>query len=224
MTGVRDFEHFTAFDAAPRRLYECIGSHILSLVLIIGSYFRNQEPARRGRDTAGGPVDARDLFDPDFFRKTLSGVLEQYYQGFTGNRFRDVFPLDLDNLTGRLIDEMGVDRHMEEILRVAEQTAMTAAEFSSFLRERGFTEAEISEMQQGERDIPILTGPHLGGFNQGISVPELIEFTAMAAALCVSDRFCNEKSGRCPAGCVFAEHPSQNIRDHRGSGSQTPPR
>ena len=31
-------------------------------------------------------------------------------------------------------------------------------------------------------DIPLTTGPHLGGFNQQISLPELIEFVAAASA------------------------------------------
>ena len=78
---------------------------------------------------------------------------------------------------------------MEEILRVAEQTAMTDAAFFDFLKSRGFDERQILEIEKGRQDIPILTGPHLGGFNQPISVPELIEFTGAASALCVADRY-----------------------------------
>lgn len=193
-TGIRDFEHFTLFDGPSRRLYEFIGSHILSLVLIAGSYFRNRDTRRKGLDASGQPVDARDLFDAALFKKTVTAIFENYYQGFTGKAFMEVFPLDLDGLTNRLIEEMGVDRHMEEILRIAEQNAMTEAEFSDFLTGRGFSGETVSLMKKGEKDIPILTGPHLGGFNQRISVPELIEFTAAAAALCISDRYCHEKS------------------------------
>jgi hypothetical protein len=88
-----------------------------------------------------------------------------------------------------LIDEMGVDRYMEEILRVAEQIAMTDAAFYDFLADRGFSEEQIEKFEKGRADIPILTGPHLGGFNQTISVPELIEFTGATSALCVADRY-----------------------------------
>jgi hypothetical protein len=35
----------------------------------------------------------------------------------------------------------------------------------------------------------MMTGPHLGGFNQRISLPELIHFTGTAASYCIGDRY-----------------------------------
>ena len=61
------------------------------------------------------------------------------------------------------IEEMGVDRHMEEILRKAEQNIMSDQAFVDFLISRGFDKSQIAQMEKGEKDITILTGPHLGG-------------------------------------------------------------
>ncbi len=192
-TGIRDFEHFMAFSDSDRRLYELIGSHIFSLVLVSGSYFRNADPGRVGRDAAGRPVDARDLFDPVLLETTVTHIFKNYYKGFTGTAFQGTFPMDLGRISARLVEEMGVDRHMEEILRVAEQNVMNAAEFHTFLASRGMTDAVIRDFEKGKNDITILTGPHLGGFNQPLSLPELTEFTAASAALCISGRYTGKK-------------------------------
>ncbi len=188
-TGIRDFEHLVSFADSPRKLYGHIGTHLFSLLLVIGSYFRNLEPDRRGVDGNGNPVDARDLFDPDLAERTVESVFIQYYEGFTGKAFSGDLPAASRKLVLRMIAEMGVDHHMEEVLRVADQKSMTKTEFASFLNSRGLGAEEIKRMQQGARDIAILTGPHLGGFNQRISLPELIDFTAAAAARCVADRY-----------------------------------
>jgi len=156
---------------------------------VAGSYFRNQEAGLVGLDDEGNPVDARHLFDARLFGETVNSIFLNYYEGFTETKFCGPLPMDLDAFVCRLIDEMGVDRHMEEILRVAEQTAMTDTAFFDFLESRGFSEGQIREFEKGRHDIPILTGPHLGGFNQPISVPELIEFTGAVSALCVADRY-----------------------------------
>jgi len=193
-TGIRDFEHFISFSGSSRKLYQHIGTHVLSLVLVAGSYFRNLEAGLVGLDHNGQPVDARHLFDPGLFVETVRSIFLNYYKGFTRTEFCGPLPFDLDTLVSRLIDEMGVDRYMEEILRVAEQTAMTDAAFVDFLADRGFSEEQIAIFEKGRADIPILTGPHLGGFNQSISVPELIEFTGTTSALCVADRYCLIKS------------------------------
>ena len=74
---------------------------------------------------AANPVDARHLFDARLFTETVRSIFLNYYKGFTGVSFCGPLPVDLDAFVCRLIDEMGVDRHLEEILRVAEQTAMT---------------------------------------------------------------------------------------------------
>lgn len=188
-TGIRDFEHFISFSGSSRKLYQYIGSHVLSLVLVAGSYFRNLEAGLVGLDDNDQPVDARHLFDAGLFAETVRSIFLNYYKGFTGTDFCGPLPFDLDAFVSRLIDEMGVDRYMEEILRVTEQNAMTNAAFVDFLADRGFSEKQIEKYEKGRADIPILTGPHLGGFNQAISVPELIEFTGATSALCVADRY-----------------------------------
>ena len=192
-SGIRDFEHFISFNGSSRKLYEFIGTHIFSLILIAGSYFRNHDICKMGFDDSENPIDARNLFDKSLFKKTVRQLFTNYYKGFTGKTFTETFPMDLDRFITRLIDEMGVDRHMEEILRITEQKTMSETNFFEFLSVRGFKAEQINQMEKGKKDITILTGPHLGGFNQPISIPELIEFTAAAAALCISDRYCHLK-------------------------------
>ncbi len=192
-SGIRDFEHLIAFDGPARRRYEHIGAHPFSLILVAGSYCRNHDETRTGLDAQGQPVDARDLFDRAWLRDVLNDVFCNYYEGFTGQPFSGPPPCDLDLLSRRLVEEMGVDRHMEEILRVAEQEAMTPGEFHDFLGLRGFDPQTIQGMKKGERDILILTGPHLGGFNERISVPELTRYAAALSARCIMDRYCRQR-------------------------------
>jgi hypothetical protein len=137
-------------------------------------------------------VDARHLFDRRWLEQTLEAVFFSFYEGFTGHSYSGPLPFDADRLSRRLVDEMGVDRHMEEVLRVAEQTAMSWDEFADFLTERGIDQETVFTMEKGAADIRILTGPHLGGFNQRISIPELIEYTASVSALSILDRYCRK--------------------------------
>ena len=190
VSGLRDFEHFAA--VAGRRRYEVIGSHLISLLLVAGSYFRQKAPRRVGFDTAGRPVDARDLFDRGLLKTIVAEIWQSYAEGFSGAAPAESPPHIPANLIDRMIDEMGVDRHMEEILRVADQEAMSRPMFLSFLQSRGFSLAQSQGLTQGRADIPLMTGPHLGGFNQPISLPELIDFAAAGAAHCVAERFRNE--------------------------------
>jgi hypothetical protein len=94
-----------------------------------------------------------------------------------------------------MIEEMGVDRHMEETIRVADQQALTDREFRSFLIDRGVEEGKIGSLSRGVEDVVIHSGPHLGAFNSRISLPELIEFTASASALCVAGKYWQERYG-----------------------------
>lgn len=190
--GIRDFEHFIFFDGPSRRLYDLIGAQVLSLILVAGSYLRNHDASLRGLDAEGQPVDARHLFDRRWMKQTLEVVFFSFYEGFTGHRYTGPLPFNGERLSRRLIDEMGVDRHMEEVLRVAEQAAMSWDEFADFLTERGFDRETLSTMEKGAGDIRLLTGPHLGGFNQRISIPELIEYTAAVSALSILGRYCRE--------------------------------
>jgi hypothetical protein len=185
LTGIRDFEHLVSLDGSDRNLYRYVGTHLLSLVLVIGSYFRNHDAGRVGLTAEGNPVVARVHVDRGFFMELLQGVFSSYYQGFVGTPFPGETPLDFEKLTGRMIEEMGVDRRMEEILRAADQEEMSDEEFLSFLRENGYAAAECKAQLKGAGDLVLRTGPHLGGFNQGISVPECTEAVASMSALCI---------------------------------------
>jgi len=191
LTGLRDFEHFAPLEKSPRKLYQHIGNHILSLILITGSYFRNKDFERSGFTDAGEPVDTRDLFNEPLLKKLLEKIFLMYYQSFTGNSFHGDVPFDIPTLTNRIIEEMGVDSYMEEFLRLADQKEMTDNEFSNYLIHTGHSAKEISQIKKGVKDITVYTGPHLGRFNNSISIPELIEYTATASAFCIAGRYIN---------------------------------
>lgn len=203
LTGIRDFEHFISFKGFGHDLYRYIGSHMLSLLLATGSYFRNKNRSKVGFDKHGKPVDARDLFDKRVLKEIILGVFLSYYQGFVQREFSGKVPVDLDKLASRMIEEMGVDRHMEEILRVADQKEMTDDQFRHFLRQRGYHDEDIDGLQRGVEDMVIYSGPHLGGFNEGISLPELIESVETMSALCVAGGYWQEhfKSSWSPNIC-----------------------
>ena len=192
LTGIRDFEHFISFKGLGRDLYRHIGSHMLSLLLVAGSYFRNKNRSKVGFDKHGKPVDARGLFNKRVLKEIVCGVFLRYYHGFVETKFVGGIPLNFDRLVSRMVEEMGVDRHMEEILRVADQKEMTDEEFRHFLIQRGYPDEEISELQKGVKDIVIHSGPHLGGFNESISLPELIQSVETMSALCVAGRYWRE--------------------------------
>ena len=83
---------------------------------------------------------------------------------------------------------------MEEIFRATDQQEMSDDEFNKFLLDRGHTENSLNGLSKGLEDITIMTGPHLGGFNQRISLPELIHFTGTAASYCISGRYIVDQS------------------------------
>lgn len=192
-SGLRDFEHLAPIPAGKNSLYKAIGDHILGLTLVAGSAFRLKNPSLMGVDPDGRPVDARSLFDKDLFTDVLGAIFRQYYHGFTGAPHPGPDPFDLRALAGTLIDAMGVDRHMFELLRVVDQEPMSEDQFRRFVAERGLSAEEAAALVKGREDIPLPTGPHLGEFNGRISVPELLEFTACCAAACISGRFFLEK-------------------------------
>ena len=189
LTGIRDFEHFTSFNGLGRKLYYHIGTQILSLLLATGSYFRSKDIGRVGFDRQGKAVDARDLFDKPFFEELVRGIFLSYYNGFTGKGLKGDTPCDFDLLTSRMIEEMGVDRHMEEVLRIVDQRQMTDEDFRNFLARTGYPEEDIRSLKKGVEDITVYTGPHLGGFNERISLPELIESVGAMSALCIAGRY-----------------------------------
>jgi len=192
LSGIRDFEHFESVSGSARGLYRAIGTHLLGLILVAASFFRHKEPDRVGFDASGGPVDVRHLFDPSLFEVLVKGIFRHYYAGFVGREFPAGAPIDVGRLVSRMIEEMGVDRHMEETLRTADQENMSDIAFREHLLERGLSDEEISGLRRGEREIVLHTGPHLGGFNQPISLPELIHFMETSAAICVAHRYLHQ--------------------------------
>ena len=193
ITGIRDFEHLISYQGSSLDLYTHIGRQILSLVLVTGSYFRNFEADKVGFDEYGKPVDVRHLFDKSFLKDLLQGICQEYYNGFVEEKFCGDLPFDIEELSARMIEEMGVDRYMEEMLRVADQAEMTEKEFRELLVERGCSPEAIESLQKGAGDISIQTGPHLGGFNQRISLPELIQCLGVVSAYCIGGRYLRGK-------------------------------
>ena len=193
ITGVRDFEHFISYQGSRLELYRHIGRQILSLVLVTGSYFRNFEADKVGFDRHGKPVDVRYLFDKPFLQELLQSIFQEYYNGFVEEKFCGDIPFNIEQLSARIIEEMGVDHYMDESLRVADQREMTEKEFVDFLSARGCSKEEIEAFNKDAADITIQTGPHLGGFNQRISLPELIQSVAVASSYCVAGRYLAER-------------------------------
>jgi hypothetical protein len=185
-TGLRDFEHLAPLADGGLSLYRCIGTHFLSLLLVLGSYFRSRAPARLGTDPTGAPVDVRGLFDPQLMRDTILDVFSMYCEGLTGQQPRFPLPVDVENLVLRMIEEMGVDRHMTEILRKADQMQMSEDAFTRFLARRG---KDAAGVKKAADDIVLETGPHLGAFNETISLPELIRAVEAFSGLAVAARF-----------------------------------
>ena len=191
-SGIRDFEHFELYNGPAKKAYSSMGAQLLSLFLVAGSYFRMKESGRVGFEADGRPVDVRKLFDKQLLSEVIQGVFRHYYRGFVGKSFTGILPFDVSHLAGRMVNEMGVDRHMDETLRVADQQEMTENAFVDFLLERGMSMSRAKGMRKGEGDITLQTGPHLGGFNQPISIPELIEAVGTMAALFIYGRYRNE--------------------------------
>jgi hypothetical protein len=185
-SGPRDFEHIEQIDNGPR-LRHYIGEHLLSFILVIGSFFRNKAPDRRGLTPDATPEDTRDLFDRAAFESMIADVSENYFKGLCKTGLPHELLQTIPRLTGALIQTMGYDEHMVEVLRIQDQNRMTREQYQEFLNQRG-----VKNMPpKGQADIPLSTGPHLGGFNQSISVPELIEYLFRFSALAVSHCFLN---------------------------------
>ena len=98
----------------------------------------------------------------------------------------------IKGLVADLIEKMGRDEHMEERFRIQDQEQLDPAAFNRFLQDRGVETPE--QYTKGEDEIVLNTGPHLGGFNQAISVPGLIEFLFCVSGLIVSERYLNTLS------------------------------
>jgi len=183
-SGPRDFEHLIPEENS-KKMGHYIGEHLLSFILVIGSFFRNKAPQRRGMDENNVPCDTRDLFSPTLFRELVDGVCRAYFKGLVQTPCPQNIDLSPLPLIESLITAMGLDVHMEEILRARDQGDMSDDGFKAFLRERGIT----GQIMKGKEDLVLNTGPHLGEFNQPISVPLLIEHLFRFSAFCTAHLF-----------------------------------
>jgi hypothetical protein len=203
ISGLRDFEHLEPAGKDPFKRYLIMGSHVFSLVLVAGSYFRRQAPALVGLDTDGRPVDVRDRFDRPLFARIIRSVSENYGNGFNGRGHPLNPPVCPESLAMDLVEAMGVDRDMSETVRAADQKHPTNRPSLPVDPDNG---AEGAPHAQGDgTDKVLITGPHLGGFNQALPVPDLVRFTGGTAALSIAGRFRQERSlpesrSRKPAG------------------------
>ena len=82
-------------------------------------------------------------------KEIIQGVFHHYYSGFVGEPFKGALPISFSVLADRMVDEMGVDRFMEEILRAADQQEMTDNAFVDFLVERRVPMAEVEKIEKG---------------------------------------------------------------------------
>jgi hypothetical protein len=192
ISGLRDFEHLEIFDGSRRNLYRHMGSHFLSLLLVAGSFFRNKDRSKAGLDENGNPVDVRHLFDRQVLRSMIRSIFKNYFTGFAQKPPTDPPPLNVARLAERMITEMGVDRHMTELLRAVDQRGLTDVQFYGFLEDKRYRNRQLEAVKRGEKDILITSGPHLGDFNRQICLPELIESVAAMSAVCVAGRFMRE--------------------------------
>jgi len=199
LSGLRDFEHLAPCGGGGRCLYRHIGTHFLSLLLVAGSWFRCKDGAKKGWDENGQPVDARHLFDRQLLATMIREIFQNYFSGFTEREATVPLPLDAGRLVDRMITEMGVDRYMTELLRRADQKAVTDGQFLEFLESKGYSAEQLATVVRGEKDILIASGPHLGDFNRQISLPELIEGVAAMSAVCIAGRYAHQNQHRFPA-------------------------
>ena len=201
ITGVRDFEHFISWqiDSLPlmyqdhSNLYYPVGTQLLSLLLISSSYFRNKDRARAGFDRDGNPIDVRNLFNKELLNELIAGIFKEYYRGFVEEVYEKDLPFDLASLAENIIEQMGIDRHMEETFRREDQREMSDKKFKAFLEESGFSKEEIAGFNKDQQNITIYTGPHLGRFNRAISLPEMTRAIERMSALMITGKYRHEK-------------------------------
>ena len=191
LSGLRDFEHLVpAASMRQGAVYQNMGNQILSLLLVAGSHFRSLSGAEALLPQTTGQ-DHRPLFDIEAVETMITAILNGYYQGYTHTQAPFPGTAKKKALAKRMVEEMGINHHMDELLRARDQEEMNAEAFEHFLMDRGYSQERARSTPKGAADIRLLTGPHLGPFNGKISCPELIECTATLASLAMSHGFLN---------------------------------
>ena len=184
--GIRDLEHLEQRRWNYQEFEHAVGTELFSLCLIIGSYFRNRDRSRVGHAMGGNITNAQYLFDRELLKEALTAALSSYHEGLFGRGLSSP-AVDLDNLSDRMINCMGVDWHMTEVLRAATQQAMPDQEFQDYLKKSGYSEGEIKKFIRGTADVALTTGPHLGEFGGALSIPELIDMIEIMSGLFSSE-------------------------------------
>ena len=188
LSGLRDFEHLEPWSGYPRHLFRELGTQIMSLVLAIGGWFRLKDPQLMGLTSQGEPVDARHLFDHSLFVHFLKTVVREFSSGFQGKALNSD-KIRYETCVDQLIEALGVDRHMTEVLRTQDQLGYDPKSFRALLGAKALDPEGVECLLPGEHDVTLITGPHLGEFNSRISVPELTSFTASVSGLCIAQAY-----------------------------------
>jgi len=103
VSGIADFEHISFCpQISATELRHRMGDHLLSMSLVLGSYFRN-----RGR------------FDPEAMSAALKAIFGTYYRALASGRSPLDECIDWDRLATRMIEEMEGDKYMVALVRGA---------------------------------------------------------------------------------------------------------
>ena len=197
-TGIRDFEHFISWGVDDPHfrhqgrtgLYRYMGEHLLSLILIAGSYFRNKNRKMVGFDNGGNFINARGLFDRKLFKEIIRQIFLHYYHGFVGKEYENDFPFNLDIFVQKIIEEMGVDKYMEDVFRKYFQEILQEERIKDILSSSGYSKKDVQNFGRCKRDILVLNGPHLQSAKFSVQIfSEIIDVLEIEAALCVIGRY-----------------------------------
>ncbi len=103
VSGIADFEHISFRpQISITELRHRMGDHLLSMSLVLGSYFRN-----------------RGWFDPEAMSAALRAVFGTYYRALASGRSPLDECVDWDRLATRMIEEMEGDKYMVALVRGA---------------------------------------------------------------------------------------------------------
>jgi hypothetical protein len=187
--GLRDFEHLESHFEGGRHFFYAVGDHFLSLALVAGSCFRFQDPNRIGLDGQGRPIDARDLFDTSILASWLERFFLAYYRGLNGRDFPGPCPLPPTGLAQGLVEALGRDQYMQEVLREQDLEYLGPTKVAAYLQSRGLDREQAQFLSHSDQELVIHSGPHLGEFNGRLEVPALLDYIAMASSICLAGRY-----------------------------------
>lgn len=96
LSGIADFEHIELYpEISPQELHFYIGEHLLSIRLVLGSYF-----GYKGK------------FDQEELKSIMRDCFQEYYCALTTMPSSLDEAIDWDALALRMVEEMGFDRYI----------------------------------------------------------------------------------------------------------------